>query len=140
MEGSGELQGQDGAVLLQPCQKCIDFCYSHEAHPIKNHHLRVSQVSILAKRVDCHFHKRCCSLNVALFSQLISFEAAPPLDGLEVFQGDINPHSGLEGLRPGPLSSSAAGVVTMPALGFCLGLARQTKLLRKREAERPSRV
>lgn len=98
----------------------------------------VSQVSILAKRVDCHFHKRCCFLNAASFSQPSSFEATPTLDGLEVFRGDINPHSGLEGLRPGPLSSSRAGVVTTPALGFCLGLARQAKLLRKREVERPS--
>lgn len=137
MEGRGELQGQDGAELLQACQKYINFCYSHEARPIKNCHLRVPS---LYSRQACGlpFHKRCCSLNAASFSQLSSFEATPTLDSLEVFRGDINPRSGLEGLRPGPLSSSRAGVVTTPALGFCLGLARQAKLLRKREAERPS--
>lgn len=66
--GRGELQGQDGAELLQPCQKYMDFCCSHEAHPVKNHHLRVP--SLFSPSALSHFRKRCCSLNVASFSQL----------------------------------------------------------------------
>lgn len=125
--GRGELQSQDGAELLQPCQKYMDFCRSHEAHPVKNHHLRVP--SLFWPSAVEPFPQMMLFLKRGLIFTAEN-EATPTLDGLEVFQGDVNPRSGLDGLRPGPLSSSGAGVGTAPALGFCPGLGRQAKLQR----------
>lgn len=85
--------------ISQPGQKYIDFCYSHEAHPIKNHQWPVPSLSSCQER-GLRLHRTMLFVKHGLiFTADQSWKHPPILEGLEVTRGEIHPHLGLEGVE-----------------------------------------